>query len=196
MKKFKGLNLKNAKSLRDAAAMNIIKDRIVSELRRLHSDRIIWRTYGYITNKNRREHKIEKSHAHDAFVITKNFNAKPLEYSLKGKQVRRHNRKIFKDTILEDGKLKRNQTEHLMFGFALNDRVKFNGIECFIHGRRSNGYFDLRDIDGSKVHASAPYRKIKLLRHENSIIFGKIKRACADSSSDAEDVAVSSAHLL
>ena len=196
LKKFRGLDLKNAKSLRDTAAMNIIKDKIMSELKRLYPDRIIWKTYGYITNKNRREHKIEKSHANDAFVITRNFNAKPLEYSLKGKQVRRHNRKIYKDTILKGGKLKRNQTDHLMFGFALNDRVRFNGIECFVHGRRTEGYFDLRCIDGTKVHASAPYRKIKLIRHENGIILGKIKRACVDSSGDAEDVAVSSALLL
>ena len=69
----------------------------------------------------------------------------------KGIQVRRHNRKIFKDNILKGNNRKLNQAPHLVFGFALNDRVKFNGIECFVHGRRSKGYFDLKDIDGNTI---------------------------------------------
>ena len=83
-----------------------------------------------------------------------------------------------------------------MFGFARFDRVKYDGKECFVYGRRNSGYFDLRDIDGSKIHASAHTKKIKLIRHENSIIIKKIKKDCADSSADAKDVAVSSAYII
>ena len=54
----------------------------------------------------------------------------------------------------------------------------------------------LRDIRGNKLHTEPSYKKIKLLRHEKNIIFDKIKRVCADSSSDAKDVAVSSTRLL
>ena len=117
----------------------------------------------------------------------------------KGIQVRRHNRKIYKDNILKGNIRKLNQAPHLVFGFALNDRVKFNGIECFVHGRRSKGYFDLKDIDGNKIHNSASVKKIKLISHENSIILkriSKIRKASAYSSGDAEDVAVSSVRLL
>ena len=83
-----------------------------------------------------------------------------------------------------------------MFGFARFDRVKYDKKECFVYARRTSGYFDLRDIDGSKIHTVASVKKIKLIRHENSIIIKKIKKDCADSSADAKDVAVSSADLI
>lgn len=196
LKKFKNINKKNAVSLRDAAAMNLIKDRIFSELKKIHSDIIIWRTYGYITRYNRRKYNIDKSHTNDAFVIAKNFNAEPLDYMFKGFQVRRHNRKIHKDIILKSNKLKKNQSAHLVFGFARFDRVKYDGKECFVYARRTEGYFELKDIDGSKIHASAPVRKIKLIKHENSIIIKKIKKTSVDSSAEAKDVAVSSTHII
>ena len=199
LKKFRNLNKKNAITLRDAAAMNLIKDRILSELRNKFPNMPIRNTYGFITFKNRKQNNIDKSHANDAFVIAKNFNAKLLDDMFKGIQVRRHNRKIYKDNILKGNKRKLNQAPHLVFGFALNDRVRFNGIECFVHGRRSRGYFSLNDIDGNTIHTDAPVRKIKLISHENSIILKRIsksRKASADSSSAAEDVAVSSARLL
>ena len=196
LKKFRTINKKNAVSLRDAAAMNLIKDKIFSELKERHPNIPVWRTYGYVTKRNRRKYNIEKSHANDAFVIAKNFNAEPLDYMFKGFQVRRHNRKIHKDNILKGGKLKKNQSKHLVFGFARFDRVRYDSKECFVYGRRTSGYFDLRDIDGSKIYASAHTKKIKLIRHENSIIIKKIKKASVDSSADAKDVAVSSAHII
>ena len=199
LKKFRNLNKKNADTLRDAATMNLIKDRILSELRNKFQDIPVRKTYGYITSYNRKKYNIDKSHANDAFIIAKNFNAKSLDDMFMGRQVRRHNRKIYKDNILKDNIRKLNQAPHLVFGYALNDRVKYNEIECFVHGRRSSGYFSLKDIDGNTIHNSAPVRKIKLISHENSIILKRItksRKASADSSGDAEDVAVSSARLL
>ena len=196
LKKFSGLEKKNAVTLRDAAAMNIIKDRVYHKLRELHPDKIVWRTFGYITSKNRRLYNIEKGHRNDAYVISRNFNAKRLMNYFLGKQFRRHNRKTHKDKILSGGRLKRNQAEYLIFGFAKNDRVRFDNQICFIHGRRSSGYFDLRDLDGRRINDSALYKKIQRIKHENSIIFRKLKKASADSSSEAKDFAVSSAQLL
>lgn len=199
LKKFKNLNKKNAVTLRDAEAMNIIKDRILSELRNRFSNIPVRKTYGYITSKNRKKYNINKSHANDAFVIAKNFNATPLDYMFKGRQVRRHNRRIHKDNILKGNRRQLNQAPHLIFGYVLNDRVKFNGIECFVHGRRTIGYFVLKDIDGNTIHNSAPVKKIKLISHENSIIIkrlSKIRKASADSFGDAKDVAILSARLL
>ena len=93
--------------------------------------------------------------------------------------------------------MKKNQAEHFVFGFGLMDRVKFNNIECFVYGRRTSGYFDLRDIDNNKIYTAAHIRNIKLLRHERSIIYEKkSKRIVADSYSEAEDLAFSSANLL
>ena len=191
------LNKKNAATLRDAAAMNVIKDKILEGLKKMYSDKEVKVTFGYITRFNRKRYNIQKSHANDAFVISKNFSAKPLDYYFKGIQIRRHNRKIHKDKIYKGGILKKNQAEHFVFGFGLMDRVKFNNIECFVHGRRTEGYFDLRDVDMGRVHASAHVRNIKLICHERSIIYEKkSKRIVADSYSEAEDLVFSSASLL
>jgi 5-methylcytosine-specific restriction endonuclease McrA len=199
LKKFRNFNKKNSDTLRDASAMNLIKDKILSELRNRFPNIPIRKTYGIITAKNRRQNNVDKSHANDAFIIAKNFDAKPLEYMFKGIQVRRHNRRIHKDNILKGNNRKLNQAPHLVFGFALNDRVKFNKIECFVHGRRSKGYFVLKDIDGNTIHNSAQMKKIKLISHENGILLKRISKSRKDSAdfhSDAEDVAVSSARLL
>ena len=196
LKKF-SLNKKNAVTLRDDAAMNIIKERVLDGLREMYPDKVVKCTFGYITRFNRNKYNISKSHANDAYVIAKHFNAKPLDYYFKGIQIRRHNRKIHKDKIYKGGVLKKNQAEHFVFGFGLMDRVVYKGIECFVHGRRSSGYFDLRDIDMSRVHDSAPVRDIKLIRHERNIIYKKtFKKIDADSSDEAKDLAVSSACLL
>lgn len=191
LKNFNNLNKKNAVTLRDAAAMNIIKDRVLVGLKKMYPGKEVKATYGYITRFNRKRYNISKSHADDAYVITKNFNAEPLGYYFKGIQTRRHNRKIHKDRIYKGGILKNNQAEHFVLGFALMDRVIFNGVECFVHGRRKRGYFDLRDINMSRVHDSAPVRVIRLIRHERSIIYKKtFKKIDADSFSEAEDFAM------
>lgn len=196
LKKF-SLNKKNAVTLHDAAMMNIIKDCVLDGLEKMYPDKEVKKTYGYITKFNRKRYNIRKSHTNDAYVITKNFNAEPLDYYFNGIQIRRHNRKIHKDRIYKGGVLKNNQAEHFVLGFALMDRVMYNATECFVHGRRKNGYFDLRDIDMSRVHDSAHVRGIRLIRHERNIIYKKtFKWIDADSSSEAKDLAVSSASLL
>lgn len=42
--------------------------------------------------------------------------------------------------------------------------------ECFIFGRRTSGYFDLRLLDGRKVHASALYKKLQLIQKTSNIL--------------------------
>jgi hypothetical protein len=37
-------------------------------------------------------------------------------------------------------------------------------------GRRTSGYFDLRKLDGTKVHPSASYKKLKLLEHSGNTL--------------------------
>jgi len=48
--------------------------------------------------------------------------------------------------------------------------VKYQGTECFVFGRRSSGYFDLRKLDGTKVHASASYKNLELVETRKSIL--------------------------
>jgi hypothetical protein len=72
--------------------------------------------------------------------------------------------------ISKGGKRKLNQAPRYVKGFQLFDKVKFEGQECFIFGRRSSGYFDLRNLDGKKIHASANYKNLKCLEKRASTL--------------------------
>jgi hypothetical protein len=61
----------------------------------------------------------------------------------------------------------------------LFDKVQYEGQECFIFGRRSRGYFDLRLLDGSKIRASASYKKLKLVERASTLL---IERRDGNSS--------------
>ena len=56
-------------------------------------------------------------------------------------------------------------------GFRLFDKVKFEGKECFIFGRRSSGYFDLRKLDGEIIHRAASYKKLELIDVRKSFLW-------------------------
>ncbi|MBO6159194.1 MAG: HNH endonuclease, partial [Firmicutes bacterium] len=65
---------------------------------------------------------------------------------------------------------KANQAPYLVKGFRLFDRVMYHGQECFIFGRRISGYFDLRRLDGTKIHASASWKHILLLETKSYVL--------------------------
>ncbi len=54
-------------------------------------------------------------------------------------------------------------------GFRLFDCVAFQGKPCFVFGRRSSGYFDLRTLDGTKVHASASAKKLQVVQRASAL---------------------------
>lgn len=90
-------------------------------------------------------------------------------------KLRCHNRKIHKDTILKGGIRKHNQTERIIGGFGLWDIVFYDEILCYIHGRRSSGYFDIRKLDGTKVHSAVHYRKLTLVKRTNTRLIERRK---------------------
>ena len=155
------LKVKRGKSLRDAAVMGIMKWKLYEELKSRYDN--VSMTFGYITKHNRIKYGIEKSHTSDAFVISRNFNAKRIEYQYLKRLVRRHNRQIHKMKILKGGKKKNNQAPFEVFGFRLFDKVLYNNEICFIYGRRKSGCFDIRDFDG-KNSKNVTYKKLKLIR--------------------------------
>ena len=55
-------------------------------------------------------------------------------------------------------------------GFRLFDKVKYEGQVGFIFGRRSLGYFDVRRLDGTRISASANYKKLRLLQKRKSYL--------------------------
>lgn len=158
------------KSMRDATFMGIMRKTLMERLRNLFPNIEVKETMGYITKYWRERKDIEKSHINDAFIITKNFDAKRLDKSLLIIPKRQHNRQIHKCTINKGGKRKLNQTPKYVFGYKLFDKVLCLGQEGFIFGRRSNGYFDIRKLSGEKIHAGISYKKIKLLEHSNSML--------------------------
>lgn len=148
-------------SLRDAAVMNIMRWELYERASKTFSN--VSLTYGYITKYTRISNGLEKSHSVDARCISGNPLALPTEVVHLMRQTRRHNRKIHKSNILSGGRKKLNQAPYLVKGFRLFDKVSYKGDECFIFGRRSSGYFDLRLIDGTKVNPSISYKKLNFL---------------------------------
>ena len=165
------LNIKRGKSLRDAAVMNIMRwavyDKAKQEFENVHL------TYGYITKNTRIQNGIVKTHAADARCISGNPTAPPLPFYYLQKQIRRHNRQIHKAKILKGGKKRANQLPYMVKGFRLFDKVKHNGIECFVYGRRARGSFDIRKIDGTKVNDGISFKKLKFLEVRKNFLITK-----------------------
>lgn len=164
------VNKRKIKSMRDATFMGIMRKTLMERLRNMFSNIEVKETMGYITKYWRERKNIEKSHTSDAFVIAKNLYAKRLDKSLLIIPKRQHNRQIHKCKINKGRKRKLNQTPKYVFGYKLFDRVLCLGQEGFIFGRRSSGYFDIRKLNGEKIHAGISYKKLKLLEHSNSIL--------------------------
>ena len=163
------LNLKRGQSFKDAAFMGVMRWTFYNRLKEIYSNvKII---YGYITKNTRIQNNLPKEHRIDALCISGNPNVKRLDYWYYIKQVRRHNRQIHKANILKGGKKKLNQAPYLVKGFRLFDKVKYKGEECFIFGRRSSGYFDLRKLDGTVIHRSANCKDLKLISKAKTLLW-------------------------
>jgi len=163
------LNLKRGNSFKDTMFIGIMRWTLYNRLKELYPNTVL--TYGYITKNTRITNDLPKEHRIDALCISDNPTVKRLNYWYFVKQVRKHNRQIHKANILKGGKKKLNQAPYLVYGFRLFDKVKFESKECFIFGRRSSGYFDLRTLDGTKIHASASVKKIALLAQRKSLLW-------------------------
>jgi hypothetical protein len=162
------LNLKRGKSFKDAAFMGIMRWAFYNKLKESYSN--VSLTYGYITKNMRIENNLPKEHRIDALCITGNPTVKRSENQYLMKQTRRHNRQIHKAKILMGGKKKNNQAQYKVFGFSLFDKVKYNGQECFIFGRRNSGCFDIRKLDGTKINANISYKKLEFLETRKSLL--------------------------
>lgn len=160
--------IKRGMSFKDAAFMGIMRWAFYNKLKEIYPN--VSLTYGYITKSNRIKHSLAKEHYNDAYCIANNFKAKPLDTIIYQKKVRCHNRQIHKANILKGGIKKRNQAPYLVHDFRLFDKVRYQDEECFIFGRRSSGYFDIRKLDGTIIHRNASYKKLELLNTKKSYL--------------------------
>ncbi len=147
---------------RDATQMGIIGFRMYEQAKEMFSH--VHLTYGYITKHTRIAHNLEKSHVIDARCISEH----PLAVSDGAwylmRYMRRNNRQLHKATIKKGSKRQRNTAPKYVHGFRLFDCVNYQGKCCFVFGRRSSGYFDLRTLDGVKISASASYKKLTIVQ--------------------------------
>ena len=170
------LNLKRGKSFRDATFMGIMRWALYNKLREIYPN--VHMTYGYITKNVRIEHNLPKDHYIDARCISGNPQATPLDYVYYQRKVRCHNRQIHKNTILTGGIRKNNQAPFIVKGFRLFDKVIFENKEYFIFGRRTSGFFDIRNLSGDKVNkGSISFKKLKLVEAKKYYLVERRKTA-------------------
>lgn len=152
---------KRGQSFREASFMGIMRWALLDKLRGIYPD--VRNTYGYITKNNRIRLGLPKEHYIDAYCIAGNLEAERLPYYWYQKQVRKHNRQIYKMNFIKGGIRKRNQTPYVVFGFRLFDKVICKGQTGFIFGRRTSGSFYVKRLDGEKLSAGISYKKLKLI---------------------------------
>jgi len=162
------LDLKRGQSFRAETFMGIMRWAVYNRLKDLYPN--VHLTYGYITKNARINAGLEKSHRVDARCISGNSKAEPDTDWYFFKQVRGQNRQLHRLNPTRGGLRKPNKAFRYVFGFQLFDKVIFSDQECFVFGRRSSGYFDLRTLDGTKIHASADYKKISLLEKASTLL--------------------------
>ncbi len=128
-------------------------------------------TYGYLTKNTRICHHLSKTHHIDARCISGHPNAVSDGIYYHQKKIRCHNRQLHKANTLKGGIRKRNQAEYLAYGFRLFDKVRYQGKDYFIFGRRKSGYFDIRNLNGEKVNkGSISYKKLRLVETRRSYL--------------------------
>ncbi len=155
-------------SFRDASQMGIMRWRIYEQAKALFP--CVHLTYGYLTKHTRIMHELEKSHLVDARCISGHPLARSDGTHYLIKWVRRNNRQLHKATIRKGGRRQRNTAPKDVQGFRLFDCVKYRGKVCFVFGRRSSGYFDVRTLGGEKVSASASYKQLAVVQKASACL--------------------------
>lgn len=89
------LKVKKTKGFKAEAFMNIVKKRIVNELKKRYLN--VEYTYGYLTKSKRIELKLEKSHSNDAFCIDNEEGDQKRVYCYSIFQKRKNNRSLQKN---------------------------------------------------------------------------------------------------
>jgi len=167
------LKIKRGTSLRDAAVMNIMRWAVYEQAKKEFEN--VYMMYGYFTKYIRIDNGIEKSHCADAFCISKNVQAKRLNYHIKIRLLPRHTRSLHVCNPKKGGVRRKAVSSHWIGNNRLQrfDSVLCNKNKCFIFGS-SHGYqLYLRDIDGclatNKTVINVKY--VKFLNRNKGWIF-------------------------
>jgi len=160
--------IRRGMSFKDATFMGIMRWSCYNKLKAIYPN--VNLTYGYITKNTRIENGLPKEHYIDARCISGHSLAVSGGEVFYQKKVRCHNRQIHKSTINKGGKRKLNQCPYQVQGYRLFDKVLYKGQECFIFGRRRDGRFAVRLLDGTKLNEQITYRKLRFLESAKHFI--------------------------
>ena len=164
-------NIKRGTSYKAIEFMSVMRPFLCKELSELYSN--FYLTYGYITKQLREDNNLDRTAIVDARCISGNPTAKPTATIYKQQKLRRHNRKIYKDTIYKNGVKRLNRCPNEVFGFRLLDVVSYKHRQYFIVGRRRRGQFTLQDCkNGVRVETS--YKNLKLFRRSTNFLITTI----------------------
>ena len=145
--------IKRGMKFKDAAFMGIMRWTFYNTLKEKYEPDIpVSMTYGYLTKNTRIQHNLPKEHYIDARCISGNPDAKSDGVYYYQKKIRCHNRQIHKFNTLRKGVRKLNQSEYLLKGYRIFDKVRYQGKEYFVFGRRKTGFFDIRTLSGEKAN--------------------------------------------
>lgn len=162
------LQARRGTSLRDAAAMSIMRREVYNRAKQEFAN--VYLTYGYITKHNRINHDIEKTHCADAFCITGNVGARRLTWFLGIRLQRRHNRSLHLYKPKKGGLRQGNVASHWIGKSRLQqyDYVEWNGHKAFIsgsqHGRPYLKNFEDKYIMSPKTSVNA--KTVKFIRRK------------------------------
>ena len=161
------IDFKRSQSFKDATFMGIMRWNVYNKLKEIYPNVFI--TYGYITKNLRITNNLPKEHRIDAMCISGNI-VKPNDTYYYNAFKRKHNRQIHKVNFIGGHIRKLNQTPYLVKGFRLFDLVEYDNKLCYIFGRRTSGYFDIRKLNGEKISAGISYKKLKLIQPRKTIL--------------------------
>lgn len=160
-------DIMRGKSYKDAAFMGIMKKTLVRRLSKIYPN--VKQTFGYITKTTRIENNLPKEHYVDARCISGNPIAEPINIIYNYKKIRRHNRKLYKETINKGGTKEFNSTPYITNGFRMYDIVRYkNGKELYyISSRYRDGSIDIRPFSNPKKYHHYTYKRLKLYQPSN-----------------------------
>jgi hypothetical protein len=173
------IDKKKVKQYKEATFMNIVRKRTYQ---RYPNARI---TYGSETAPKRKELGLDKTHYNDAIAISGINNIKNnLNTYFYYKQFRKKKRSLHESTPRK-GKSKKNtqnirNNKNVKYrnGFYLNDRVKYNNVDCWVYGFAGGDKSKelvLRNIGGNiiimperKNSVTVHNKKVNLICHNNN----------------------------
>ena len=174
--------IRRGMSFRDASFLGIMRWAFYNKLKTLYPD--VSMTYGYITKNMRIRNGLPKEHSIDARCISGHPQAVSDGTVFYQRKVRCHNRQIHKNKVLKDGVRKRNQAPYIVKRYRLFDRVRYKGMDCFIFGRRRDGRFAIRLLDGTKINEQISYKKLVFLESAKHFITERRKPLLIGTSPD------------